>query len=34
MPLEPYPTLLRAEENANRLEAFAAAHPDKQQVPA
>lgn len=28
------PTLLRAEENANKLEAFAAAHPDKQEVPA
>ena len=28
------PTLLRAEENANKLEAFAAAHPDKQGVPA
>ena len=29
-----YPTLLRADENANQLEAFAAAHPDRQQVPA
>ena len=29
-----YPTLLRAEENANKLEGFAAAHPDRQQVPA
>ena len=29
-----YPTLLRADENANRLEAFAAAHPDRQEVPA
>jgi len=29
VPLEAYPTLLRAEENANRLEAFAAAHPDR-----
>jgi len=26
--------LLRAEENANKLDAFAAAHPDKQGVPA
>jgi len=32
--LTPYPTLLRADENANRIEAFAAAHPDRQQVPA
>lgn len=32
--LDPYPTLLRAEENANDLEAFAAAHPDRQEVPA
>jgi maleylacetoacetate isomerase len=32
--LDAYPTLLRAEENANKLEAFAAAHPDRQQVPA
>jgi maleylacetoacetate isomerase len=34
VPLDSYPTLLRADENANRLEAFAAAHPDRQQVPA
>ena len=34
VPLDDYPTLLRAEENANRLEAFAAAHPDRQEVPA
>jgi maleylacetoacetate isomerase len=34
VPLDGYPTLLRAEENANRLEAFAAAHPDRQKVPA
>lgn len=34
IPLEGYPTLLRAEENANKLDAFAAAHPDRQQVPA
>jgi maleylacetoacetate isomerase len=34
VPLDAYPTLLRAEENANQLEPFAAAHPDRQQVPA
>jgi maleylacetoacetate isomerase len=34
LPLEDYPTLLRAEESANSLEAFAAAHPDRQKVPA
>lgn len=34
VPLDGYPTLLRAEENANKLEGFAAAHPDRQQVPA
>jgi maleylacetoacetate isomerase len=34
VPLGGYPTLLRAEENANKLEAFAAAHPDRQKVPA
>ena len=34
MPLDDYPTLLRAEENANKLDGFAAAHPDRQQVPA
>jgi maleylacetoacetate isomerase len=33
-PLDHYPTLLRADENASTLDAFAAAHPDKQQVPA
>jgi maleylacetoacetate isomerase len=33
VPLDDYPTLLRAEDNANRIEAFAAAHPDRQQVP-
>ena len=32
VPLDDYPTLLRAEENANRLEPFAAAHPDRQEV--
>lgn len=31
VPLHDYPTLLRAEENANKIEAFAAAHPDRQQ---
>jgi maleylacetoacetate isomerase len=34
VPIGDWPTLLRAEENALRLDAFAAAHPDKQQVPA
>jgi maleylacetoacetate isomerase len=34
VPLGDYPTLLRADENANKLDAFAAAHPDRQQVPA
>ena len=34
VPLEAYPTLLRAEENANKLEPFAAAHPDRQKVEA
>jgi maleylacetoacetate isomerase len=34
VPLGDYPTLLRAEENANKLDAFAAAHPDRQEVPA
>jgi maleylacetoacetate isomerase len=28
VPLEAYPTLVRADTEANRLEAFAAAHPD------
>lgn len=32
-PLDDFPTLLRADENARELEAFAAAHPDHQQVP-
>jgi maleylacetoacetate isomerase len=31
VPLDDYPTLLRAEENANKLEAFAKAHPDRQE---
>ena len=34
VPLDLYPTLLRAGENANKIEAFAAAHPDRQKVPA
>ena len=33
-PLDDFPILLRAEENANKVEAFAAAHPDRQEVPA
>src|SRR3954452_3338239 len=33
VPLDHYPTLLRAEENANKLDGFAAAHP-RQQVSA
>lgn len=31
VPVEAYPTLLRADENACGIEAFAAAHPDRQQ---
>lgn len=34
VPLDAYPTLLRAEDNANKLEPFAAAHPDRQKVEA
>jgi maleylacetoacetate isomerase len=34
VPLDAFPTLLRADENANQLEGFAAAHPDRQEVPA
>jgi maleylacetoacetate isomerase len=33
VPLDDYPTLVRADGNANRLEAFAAAHPDRQEQP-
>jgi len=33
VPLDDFPTLLRADENANKLDAFAAAHPDRQEVP-
>jgi maleylacetoacetate isomerase len=32
VPLDDYPTLLRADENANKLDGFAAAHPDRQEV--
>ena len=32
VPLDDYPTLLRADENASKIEAFAAAHPDRQRV--
>jgi len=31
VPLDDYPTLLRADENASRIEGFAAAHPDRQE---
>ncbi len=31
--LDVYPTLLRADENASKLEPFAAAHPDRQEQP-
>jgi maleylacetoacetate isomerase len=34
VPLNNYPTLLRADENATALDAFAAAHPDRQKVAA
>jgi maleylacetoacetate isomerase len=32
VPVEDFPTLMRAEANANQLDAFAAAHPDRQPV--
>jgi glutathione S-transferase len=32
VPLDDYPTLLRADENASKLDAFARAHPDKQEA--
>jgi maleylacetoacetate isomerase len=32
VPLDDYPTLLRADENANKINAFVAAHPDRQEV--
>jgi len=31
VPIDAYPTLLRVDENANKLDAFAAAHPDRQE---
>jgi maleylacetoacetate isomerase len=34
IPLDDFPTLLRAEANANAIEGFAAAHPDRQPAPA
>jgi maleylacetoacetate isomerase len=34
VPLDDYPTLLRADDHATALDAFAAAHPDRQEVPA
>ncbi len=34
VPLDAYPTLLRADSSASALEAFAAAHPDRQEVSA
>ena len=34
VPIDDFPTLLRAEENANALDAFAAAHPERQEVTA
>ena len=33
VPLDAYPTLVRADAEANRLEAFAAAHPDRVAIP-
>lgn len=33
VPLDAYPTLLRADANAAKLDAFAAAHPDRQEAP-
>ena len=33
VPVDAYPTLLRAEENANKLDAFVRAHPDNQEQP-
>jgi maleylacetoacetate isomerase len=32
--IDAFPTLLRADENANKIEAFAAAHPERQEVAA
>ncbi len=33
VPVDAYPTLLRADANASQVEAFAAAHPDRQEEP-
>ena len=33
VPLDAYPTLLRADENASKIDAFARAHPDRQEKP-
>jgi maleylacetoacetate isomerase len=33
VPVEAYPTLVRADANASKLDAFARAHPDKQEQP-
>ncbi|WP_309662462.1 maleylacetoacetate isomerase [Sphingomonas sp.] len=33
VPVDAFPTLLRADENANRIDAFIAAHPERQEVP-
>ena len=33
VPLDDFPTLLRADANAQQIEAFAAAHPDRQEQP-
>ena len=33
VPLDDFPTLLRADANASKLETFAAAHPDRQEQP-
>jgi maleylacetoacetate isomerase len=33
VPVDAFPTLLRADDNASRIEAFAAAHPDRQEEP-
>ena len=33
VPLDAYPTLVRADGNAGKLEAFAAAHPDREEAP-
>jgi maleylacetoacetate isomerase len=34
VPIDAYPTLLRADANGNKIEAFAAAHPERQEVAA